>query len=50
MKKNVPVIRVVHFYISYYQNNSVSGELKQLNFRLKSLSFLKSQLQKKEGM
>lgn len=49
MKKKEPVVRVIHYYISYYQNNALQGEgFKQLNFRLKSLSFLKSQLQKKE--
>ncbi len=47
MKQKLPVIRIVHCYISYFQSDSASEKLKQVNFRLTSLSFLKDQIQKK---
>jgi len=48
MTKKVP-IRIMHVYLSYFQENEIADELKQLKFRLGSLSFLKIQLQKENN-
>jgi len=47
MKKKEP-IRIFHMYLTYFQEDKINGRLKQINFRLQSLSFLKVQLQNKE--
>ena len=48
VNKKIPE-RITYVYISFFQKNSAGGEMKQMKFRLSSLSFLKFQLQKEDN-